>query len=57
MGAREKLGGEEGSEEERRVGGKGEEREHNNLTANDGMPGSYPLCAGLHTDQQLPESI
>lgn len=32
-------------------------RWNNNLTANDGMPGSRPQCAGLHTDQQLPESM
>lgn len=32
-------------------------RRNNKLTANDGMPGSYPQRAGLHTDQQLPESI
>lgn len=32
-------------------------RRNNKLTANDGMPGCYPQWAGLHTDQQLPESI
>ena len=46
----ERWKGEREGREERR-------RRNNNLTANDGMPGSYPQRAGLHTDQQLPESI
>lgn len=34
-----------------------EGRRNNNLTANDGMPGSHPQRAGLRTDEQLPKSI
>lgn len=52
FGAMERREGRNGG---RRRGGGAES--NNNLTANDGMPGSYPQRAGLHTDQQLPKSI